>query len=62
MMKDRTFDAKEQLLAQTVSVMLSWGMYRAAYFWNNEGNQTCAESFVELNMPFLMNGVKELLH
>lgn len=61
MMKDKTFDSKEQLSARTVSVMLSWGMYGAAYFWNNEGHQISAESFVELNMPFLMNGVKELI-
>lgn len=62
MLKDMIFDSKEQLSIKTVSVMLSWGMYGAAYSWNNEGHQISAESFVELNMPFLINGIKELLH
>ncbi|MFC9708958.1 TetR/AcrR family transcriptional regulator [Paenibacillus sp. NPDC056933] len=49
------------LLINTSSIMLSWGMYGAAYVWNNEGCQLSAESFVKQTMPLMMNGAKELL-
>ncbi|CQR55861.1 TetR/AcrR family transcriptional regulator [Paenibacillus riograndensis] len=50
-----------QFLINTASIMLSWGMYGAAYVWNNEGCPISAESFVKQTMPLLMNGAKELL-
>ncbi|WP_039837218.1 TetR/AcrR family transcriptional regulator [Paenibacillus sonchi] len=50
-----------QFLINTASIMLSWGMYGAAYVWNNEGCLISAESFVKQTMPLLMNGAKELL-
>ncbi|MNC11750.1 DNA-binding transcriptional repressor FabR [compost metagenome] len=50
-----------QFLINTASTMLSWGMYGAAYVWNNEGCLISAESFVKQTMPLLMNGAKELL-
>ncbi|MFB8377715.1 TetR/AcrR family transcriptional regulator [Paenibacillus taichungensis] len=48
------------LLINTASIMLSWGMYGAAYVWNNEGRPSSAESFVKQTMPLIMNGAKEL--
>ncbi|KOY17970.1 TetR/AcrR family transcriptional regulator [Paenibacillus xylanivorans] len=48
-------------LIHTASTMLSWGMYGAAYTWNNEGSPISAESFVKQAMPLLLNGAKELL-
>jgi hypothetical protein len=50
-----------QLLINTASIMLSWGMYGAAYAWNKEGRLLTAESFVKQTMPLVMNGAKELL-
>lgn len=50
-----------QFLINTASIMLSWGMYGAAYVWNNEGCLISAEAFVKQTMPLLMNGAKELL-
>lgn len=50
-----------QFLINTASIMLSWGMYGAAYVWNNEGRLISAESFVEQTMPLVMNGAKQLL-
>lgn len=50
-----------QFLINTASIMLSWGMYGAAYNWNNEGRLISAESFVIQTMPLVMNGAKELL-
>lgn len=50
-----------QLLINTASIMLSWGMYGAAYAWNKEGRVLTAESFVKQTMPLVMNGAKELL-
>ncbi|MGK5511560.1 TetR/AcrR family transcriptional regulator [Brevibacillus formosus] len=50
-----------QLLINTASIMLSWGMYGAAYAWNKEGRLLTAESFVKQTMPLIMNGAKELL-
>ncbi|MCE3201031.1 TetR/AcrR family transcriptional regulator [Paenibacillus sonchi] len=51
----------EQFLINTATIMLSWGMYGAAYVWNNEGCLISAEAFVKQTMPLLMNGAKELL-
>ncbi|NRS48855.1 TetR/AcrR family transcriptional regulator [Brevibacillus sp. HB2.2] len=51
----------QQFLIKTASVMLSWGMYGAAYVWNNEGRLISAESFVKQSLPLVMNGAKELL-
>ncbi|WP_064202634.1 TetR/AcrR family transcriptional regulator [Brevibacillus brevis] len=51
----------QQFLINTASVMLSWGMYGAAYVWNNEGRLISAESFVKQSLPLVMNGAKELL-
>lgn len=48
-------------LINTASIMLSWGMYGAAYVWNKEGCLISAESFVEQSLPLVMNGAKELL-
>ncbi|WP_408892078.1 TetR/AcrR family transcriptional regulator [Paenibacillus taichungensis] len=48
------------LLINTASIMLSWGMYGAAYVWNNEGRPSSAESFVKQTMPLIMNGAKEI--
>ncbi|MEC0240026.1 TetR/AcrR family transcriptional regulator [Paenibacillus dokdonensis] len=48
-------------LINTASIMLSWGIYGAAYVWNNEGRLINAESFVKQTMPLVMNGAKELL-
>ncbi|WP_303871384.1 TetR/AcrR family transcriptional regulator [Acetobacterium wieringae] len=59
--KDKILNSNEQLLLNTASIMLSWGMYGAAYDWNNEGRHIPAESFVKQNMPLVMNGFKELL-
>ncbi|TQK62610.1 TetR family transcriptional regulator [Brevibacillus sp. AG162] len=50
-----------QFLINTASIMLSWGMYGAAYAWNNEGRLMSAETFVKQTMPLVMNGAKELL-
>lgn len=50
-----------QFLINTASIMLSWGMYGAAYTWNNEGRLMSAETFVKQTMPLVMNGAKELL-
>ncbi|KWX69899.1 TetR/AcrR family transcriptional regulator [Paenibacillus jilunlii] len=50
-----------QFLINTASILLSWGMYGAAYVWNNEGCLISAEAFVKQTMPLLMNGAKELL-
>ena len=50
-----------QFLINTASIMLSWGIYGAAYVWNNEGRLLSAESFVKQTMPLVMNGAKELL-
>jgi len=50
-----------QFLINTASIMLSWGMYGAAYNWNNEGRLISAESFVKQTMPLVMNGAQELL-
>lgn len=59
--KDKILNSNEQLLLNTASIMLSWGMYGAAYDWNNKGRHVPAESFVKQNMPLVMNGFKELL-
>lgn len=48
-------------LINTAAIMLSWGMYGAAYVWNKEGCLISAESFVEQSLPLVMNGAKELL-
>jgi len=50
-----------QFLINTASIMLSWGMFGAAYVWNNEGRLISAESFVKQTMPLVMNGAKDLL-
>jgi len=59
--KDKIYNSNEQLLLNTASIMLSWGMYGAAYDWNNQGRHIPAETFVKQNMPLVMNGFKELL-
>jgi hypothetical protein len=53
--------ANEPFIMNTASVMLSWGMYGAAYNWNSEGRQISAESFVAESMPLVMNGFKQLM-
>jgi len=50
-----------QFLINTASIMLSWGMYGAAYVWNYEGRLISAESFVIQAMPLVMNGAEGLL-
>jgi len=54
-------NSNPQFLINTATIMLSWGMYGAAYVWNNEGRLLSAESFVKQTMPIVMNGAKELL-
>lgn len=50
-----------QFSINTASILLSWGMYGAAYVWNKEGCLISAESFVKQSLPLVMNGAKELL-
>lgn len=59
--KDKILNSDEQLLINSASILLSWGMYGAAYDWNNKGRQVTAKSFVEQNMSLIMNGFKELI-
>ncbi|MDO3675416.1 TetR/AcrR family transcriptional regulator [Paenibacillus ehimensis] len=59
--KDRVLSSPDAQLINTASIMLSWGMYGAAYAWNNEGRRLNAESFVKQTMPLVMNGAKALL-
>ncbi|MEC0209004.1 TetR/AcrR family transcriptional regulator [Paenibacillus ehimensis] len=59
--KDRALSSPDAQLINTASIMLSWGMYGAAYAWNNEGRRLNAESFVKQTMPLVMNGAKALL-
>ncbi|MBU7320016.1 TetR/AcrR family transcriptional regulator [Paenibacillus oleatilyticus] len=59
--KDKMPSNPNKQLINTASIMLSWGMYGAAYVWNNEGRPIPAESFVKQTMPLVMNGAKELL-
>ncbi|MCM3269708.1 TetR/AcrR family transcriptional regulator [Paenibacillus elgii] len=59
--KDKVFSSPNAQLINTASIMLSWGMYGAAYVWNKEGRLIPAESFVKQTMPLVMNGAKELL-
>ncbi|WP_127484479.1 TetR/AcrR family transcriptional regulator [Paenibacillus ehimensis] len=59
--KDRMLSSPDAQLINTASIMLSWGMYGAAYAWNNEGRRLNAESFVKQTMPLVMNGAKALL-
>ncbi|KEQ22546.1 TetR/AcrR family transcriptional regulator [Paenibacillus tyrfis] len=59
--KDKMLSSPHAQLINTASIMLSWGMYGAAYVWNNEGRLLPAESFVKQTMPLVMNGAKELL-
>ncbi|WP_163856800.1 TetR/AcrR family transcriptional regulator [Paenibacillus elgii] len=59
--KDKVFSSPNAQLINTASIMLSWGMYGAAYVWNKEGRLLPAESFVKQTMPLVMNGAKELL-
>ncbi|PUA36497.1 TetR family transcriptional regulator [Paenibacillus elgii] len=59
--KDKVVSSPNAQLINTASIMLSWGMYGAAYVWNKEGRLLPAESFVKQTMPLVMNGAKELL-
>lgn len=59
--KDKMLSSPNEQLINTASIMLSWGMFGAAYVWNNEGRLIPAESFVKQTMPLVMNGAKELL-
>ncbi|MGG1550980.1 TetR/AcrR family transcriptional regulator [Paenibacillus ferrarius] len=54
-------NSNAQFLINTASIMLSWGMYGAAYTWNKEGCLISAESFVKQSLPLVMKGAKELL-
>ncbi|MCP3774546.1 TetR/AcrR family transcriptional regulator [Paenibacillus sp. MZ04-78.2] len=59
--KDKMLSSPNAQFLNTASLILSWGMYGAAYAWNNEGRLISAESFVKQTMPLVMNGAKELL-
>ncbi|MBF4692152.1 TetR/AcrR family transcriptional regulator [Fusibacter ferrireducens] len=59
--KDKILNSNEQLLLNTASIMLSWGLYGAAYDWNNMGRRISAESFVKQSMPLILNGFEKLL-
>lgn len=55
--KDKTLRPEEQAVMNTASIMLSWGMYGAAFAWNHEGRQVPAEAFVQQSLPIVMGGV-----
>ncbi|XOK64564.1 TetR/AcrR family transcriptional regulator [Paenibacillus elgii] len=59
--KDKMLSSPNEQLINTGTIMLSWGMFGAAYVWNHEGRRIPAESFVKQTMPLVMNGAKELL-
>jgi AcrR family transcriptional regulator len=61
LIEDKRLSSRNEQLKNTAAIMISWGIYGAAYSWNHEGRQLSAESFVEQTMPLVMNGAKELL-
>jgi AcrR family transcriptional regulator len=46
-------------LLKTISIMLSWSIYGAAYTWNNDGRIISSEELVAKTIPILTNGIRK---
>jgi AcrR family transcriptional regulator len=49
-------DDKE--LFKTISIMLSWSIYGAAFAWNKDGQLIPAEQLVSKTLPLITNGIE----
>lgn len=59
MTNEKTAPAEDAALLHTASILLSWGLYGAAYAWNQEGRRTSLDAFVEQSLPLVMHGIGE---
>ncbi|MGM0878038.1 MAG: hypothetical protein ACQEWV_25805 [Bacillota bacterium] len=58
--KNTSFLDEKELL-KTISTMLSWSIYGAAYTWNNDGRKISAEDLISKTVPIVMNGIGWLI-
>jgi AcrR family transcriptional regulator len=59
--KNTSFLDDDRELLKTISTLLSWSIYGAAYTWNNDGRKISAEELISKTIPIIMNGVGKLI-
>jgi AcrR family transcriptional regulator len=52
---------EDKQLITTLSTMLSWSIYGAAYIWNKDGRTISAEKLVTKTMPIFKNGMSKYI-
>ncbi|GLF82295.1 TetR/AcrR family transcriptional regulator [Bacillus safensis] len=56
---ENTIELEDKQLVTTLSTMLSWGIYGAAYTWNKDGRPISPEDLVTKTLPIFKNGMSK---
>ena len=52
-------ELEDKQMVTTLSTMLSWGIYGAAYTWNKDGRLISSEELVTKTLPIFRNGMSQ---
>ncbi|MCY7718063.1 TetR/AcrR family transcriptional regulator [Bacillus altitudinis] len=52
-------ELEDKQMVATLSTMLSWGIYGAAYTWNKDGRLISSEELVTKTLPIFRNGMSQ---